>query len=250
MVIQPQDLKASARSFDEVYQLSTMTSLLDGVYVSDKTFSELKKQGDFGIGTFEHLDGELIAFDNEFYQLKSDGTANIVKDEDKSPFCSLTHFKTDLTYNIERPMTREEFEQLIKDLVRSENLFYAIRVDGVFKEMKTRTVSYQEEAIPMTEAVKVQPIFTFNDISGTLAGFWTPAYAQGIAVPGFHFHFIDDERTGGGHVFDYVIEQGKIQISTKTHMNLHLPETDAFLNANLSRSDLADELEKTEGMAE
>lgn len=118
---------------DEVYQLSTMTSLLDGVYESDKTFAELKKFGDFGIGTFNHLDGELIAFDNAFYQLK-DGTAKRVQPEDKSPFCSLAHFSEDITYTAEGPLAKPELEDLIKDLVRSENLFYAIRVDGVFKK--------------------------------------------------------------------------------------------------------------------
>ncbi|GER67204.1 alpha-acetolactate decarboxylase [Weizmannia acidilactici] len=234
------------RPMDEVYQLSTMTSLLDGVYESDMTFAELKKFGNFGIGTFNHLDGELIAFDNEFYQLK-DGTARRVRPEDSSPFCSLTHFTTDITYKVDGPLTRPELEELIKDLVRSENLFYAIRVDGVFKQMNTRTVSYQEKPVPMTEAVKSQPVYSFEDIKGTLAGFWTPIYAQGIAVAGFHFHFIDDGRTGGGHVFDYVLDYGTIQISKKTHLNLQLPETEGFLNANLSRANLADELEKTEG---
>lgn len=179
---------------DEVYQLSTMTSLLDGVYESDKTFAELKKFGDFGIGTFNHLDGELIAFDNAFYQLK-DGTAKRVQPEDKSPFCSLAHFSEDITYTAEGPLAKPELEDLIKDLVRSENLFYAIRVDGVFKKMNTRTVSYQEKPVPMTEAVKSQPVYSFENTKGTLAGFWTPMFAQGIAVAGFHLHFIDDKRT-------------------------------------------------------
>ncbi|WP_018663891.1 acetolactate decarboxylase [Heyndrickxia acidiproducens] len=236
----------ATRSMNEVYQLSTMTSLLDGVYESDMTFAKLKKFGDFGIGTFNHLDGELIAFDNQFYQLKS-GTAKLVEPDDKSPFCSLTHFTTDITYKVDGPVTRVELENLIKDLVHSENLFYAIRVDGVFKDMKTRTVSYQDHPVPMTEAVKSQPVYSFQNIKGTLAGFWTPMFVQGIAVGGFHLHFIDDARTGGGHVFDYVLDYGTIQISKKTNMNLELPETEAFLNANLSRSDLADELEKTEG---
>ncbi|MBP3040410.1 acetolactate decarboxylase [Bacillaceae bacterium Marseille-Q3522] len=239
-----------ARSLNEVYQFSTMTSLLDGVYETDMTFAQLKKHGDFAIGTFEHLDGELIAFDNQFYRLRSDGTASPVNPDDKSPFCSFTHFQSDITYQVDETLTHLELEELIKSLFKSENLFYAIRIDGTFKEMKTRTVSYQEKPVPMTEAVKVQPVFSFMNIPGTMVGFWTPAYAQGIAVAGFHLHFIDDHRTGGGHVFDYVLEKGSIQICQKTHLNLQLPETKAFLNANLSRENLLDELEKTEGSAD
>lgn len=56
----------------QIYQVSTMTSLLDGVYDGDFELSEIPKYGDFGIGTFNKLDGELIGFDGEFYRLRSD----------------------------------------------------------------------------------------------------------------------------------------------------------------------------------
>ncbi|MCG8399306.1 acetolactate decarboxylase, partial [Bacillus atrophaeus] len=91
----------------------------------------------------------------------------------------------------------------------------------VFKKVKTRTVELQEKPYePMVEAVKSQPIFDFNDIKGTIVGFWTPQYAHGIAVSGFHLHFIDEERNAGGHVFDYEIEECTVQISQKLNMNL------------------------------
>ena len=52
-----------------------MVSLLDGIYDGDFYMSEAKEHGDFGIGTFNRLDGELIGFDGEFYRLRSDGKA-------------------------------------------------------------------------------------------------------------------------------------------------------------------------------
>jgi len=36
---------------------------------------ELKRNGDFGIGTFNALDGEMIGLDGAFYQIKVDGVA-------------------------------------------------------------------------------------------------------------------------------------------------------------------------------
>ena len=89
---------------------------------------------------------------------------------------------------------------------------------------------------------KSQPIFSFENTEGTLAGFWTPDYAQGIGVAGFHLHYIDDERSGGGHVFDYVIENCTIQICQKAHMHLALPETADFMAAELSRENLEDNI--------
>ncbi|MTT30777.1 acetolactate decarboxylase [Terrilactibacillus sp. BCM23-1] len=236
------------KSYDTVYQVSTMLSLLDGVYEGETTFGDLKHHGDFGIGTFDRLDGELIGFDNEFYRVRGDGTATPLVDADRSPFCSMTYFKPEITHKVEQTMSKREIEELIMDLVPSENLFYAVRFDGVFKQVKTRTVVYQEKPyVPMSEAVESQPIFTFNNVKGTMVGFWTPMYAHGIAVGGFHLHFIDENRTSGGHVFDYAIDNCTIQINKKPEMKLHLPQDEGFLNANLNRPEMEAEMKKTEG---
>lgn len=235
------------KDYGEVFQLSTMTSLLDGVYDGAMNFDEFKQYGDFGIGTFDHLDGELIGFDNQFYRLRGDGTATPLQSSDSTPFCSLTYFKPQQSKTFVEALNKVDFEKEIEKLVPSSNLFYAFRIDGVFKEVSTRTVAYQEKPVPMTEAVKTQPVFHFEDIEGTIVGFWTPAFAQGIAVSGYHFHFIDKERQGGGHVMDYVLDHGVVQIDQKTHQSLYTPTTEAFLKANLSRKDLEQEIKVTEG---
>ncbi|CAM3201333.1 acetolactate decarboxylase [Sporolactobacillus spathodeae] len=236
-----------AKDFGEVFQLSTMTSLLDGVYDGAMSYDEFKMHGDFGIGTFDHLDGEMIGFDNQFYRLRGDGTATPLQSTDMTPFCSLTYFKPQQSKTFEEPLDKAAFEKELQKLVPSSNLFYAFRIDGVFKEVSTRTVAYQEKPVPMTEAVKSQPVFHFKNVAGTIVGFWTPAFAQGIAVSGYHFHFIDKNRQGGGHVMNYVLDHGTVQIDQKTHQSLYTPTTEAFLKANLSRDDLEKEIKVTEG---
>lgn len=231
----------------EVFQLSTMTSLLAGVYEGAMNYNQIKEHGDFGIGTFEHLDGEMIGFDNKFYRLRGDGTATPLKPEDKTPFCSLTHFRPQIKKNFDKPLNKAEFEQELHRLVPSDNLFYAYRIDGVFREVRTRTVAYQEKPVPMTEAVKTQPVFDFENRKGTIVGFWTPAFAQGIAVAGYHFHFIDEEKQGGGHVLDYVLDHGTLLIDQKTHQSLYTPDTESFLKTDLARNDLEKEIQVTEG---
>ena len=53
----------SAQHPDSVlYQTSLMSALLSGVYEGTTTIADLLKHGDFGLGTFNELDGELIAF--------------------------------------------------------------------------------------------------------------------------------------------------------------------------------------------
>ncbi len=177
------ELETKQKTDHDIYQTSTMLALLDGLYDGVVAFKELQKHGDFGLGTFDQLNGEMIAFDGEFYHLLPDGTAHRVKPEETTPFSTVTFFREDFTYTIDHPMHREELEALLLKLFPSRNLFYAFRMDGTFREVKTRTVPHQVKPYkPFIEATKSQPTFSFNDASGVITGFWTPAYAQGIGV--------------------------------------------------------------------
>ena len=46
-----------------VFQCSLMSALLAGVYDGELTVRELLQHGDFGLGTFNSLDGEMIIVD-------------------------------------------------------------------------------------------------------------------------------------------------------------------------------------------
>ncbi|MDV3301034.1 acetolactate decarboxylase [Mycobacterium avium] len=56
----------------EIFQTSTMGALLDGVYEGNVTVRELLRHGDFGLGTFNRLDGEMLVLDGVCYQLRAD----------------------------------------------------------------------------------------------------------------------------------------------------------------------------------
>ncbi|TCS77769.1 acetolactate decarboxylase [Pectinatus cerevisiiphilus] len=239
-------MNAKSRLYGEIYQVSTMSALLDGVYDGVLNHAQLAVHGNFGIGTFDHLDGELIGFDGNFYHLR-DGLATPMEDLDTTPFCTVTYFNPQIKYSYNKPATKSDFEKILKNLVPSENLFYAICIEGTFKKVSTRTVSYQKEYVPMTKAINAQQTIEFENVKGKIVGFWTPFYAQGIAVAGYHFHFIDDELKRGGHVFDYVTDSVNISIDQKSHMNLYTPDAKSFLEAKLSRDDLMNEIKITEG---
>ena len=59
----------------DIFQVSVMSALLDGVYDGEMTIGELLTHGDFGLGTFDALDGELLVLDGEAHQLHADGGA-------------------------------------------------------------------------------------------------------------------------------------------------------------------------------
>ncbi len=232
----------------EVYQYSTISALLDGVYDGDATVADILQHGDFGLGTFNHLDGEMVILDGVCYRLRADGTATRAAPTDRTPFAAVTRFHRDFEIAIAARTDRAAVTAAIDDRISSTNLIYAIRVTGHFAVLHTRTVMEQSKPYPpLTQATEGQAETRFTDVSGTLVGFRTPDFEQGISVAGYHLHFLNEDRTAGGHVLDFVLERGEIAVSGASQMHLSLPTTGAFLDAHLSADDMGDQIAKAEG---
>ncbi len=231
----------------EIFQSSTMTALLDAVYDGGLTYGELADHGDFGVGTFNELDGEMVAVDGRFFQLRSDGTATPVTADERTPFAAVTFFRGDTHRRLDGPMDLDEIEALLDGLVPSTNLFYAVRIDGRFSSVVTRTVARQHRPYrPLVEVTRTQVETTFADLSGTVVGFRCPDYAQGVTVAGYHLHFIDDSRTRGGHVLGFTLDGGRLAVDQDADLHVEVPDTPDFPAADLAGRDVAAEIEATE----
>lgn len=236
------------RHGNEVYQTSTMGALLDGVYDGDVTIRELLRHGNFGLGTFNGLDGEMLVLDGVCYQLRADGSARAADLNQRTPFAVVTWFDADRKFGVSAPVDRAELKARIDESLPSTNLIVAVRVTGDFSEIRTRTVSEQHRPYrPFTEATQDQQVVTFTDATGTLAGFRMPDYEQGVSVAGYHSHFIDNERAHGGHALDYRLTKGIVEIGVRSDLHLSLPRTPEFLAAELHKSDVDAQIRRTEG---
>lgn len=232
----------------EVFQFSTIGALLEGVYDGDVTVAELLHHGDFGLGTFNHLDGEMVILDGICYRLCADGTARLAAPTDRSPFAAITRFHTDFGIDITTRTGRAAVIEAIDRQIESPNLIYAIKVTGRFAELHTRTVMAQTPPYPpLTQATETQAETLFHDVTGTVVGFRTPDFEQGIAVAGYHLHFLNTDRTGGGHVLDFTLEHGQIAVGGASQLHLSLPTSGAFLDAQLSGTGLDERINKAEG---
>lgn len=239
--------KHSQTAAAEVYQTSTMAALLDGIYDGDVTIAELLTHGDFGLGTFNHLDGEMVVLDGVCHHLRSDGSASVAAPDDRTPFAAVTWFTPETTIPVPARTSRQDIVALIDDAIKTANLIQAIRIEGTFAAVKTRTVEAQTPPYPpMTQATANEPITEFHDVAGTLAGYRTPDYEQGISVAGYHLHFINQPKTHGGHSLDFEVDHGQIAISTSSELHLSLPRTRAFLDANMSMANIAEQIHQTE----
>jgi acetolactate decarboxylase len=237
-------------SFDpgEIFQTSTMGALLDGVYEGNVSIRELLRHGDFGLGTFNSLDGEMLVLDGVCYQLRGDGSATVADLDELTPFAAVTRFHPDHAIQISEPCDRAGLKTLIDESLDSTNLMVAVRVAGDFSVVRTRTVTKQQRPYrPFTAATQEQHEVTFADVTGTLAGFRMPDYEQGISVAGYHSHFIDEDRRHGGHALDYRLVSGTVDISVRSELQLSLQRTPQFLRANMDSADIDGQIRQTEG---
>jgi alpha-acetolactate decarboxylase len=240
--------RAESDHDSEVYQFSTISALLEGVYDGDVTVAEILRHGDFGLGTFNHLDGEMVILDGVCYRVRADGTASRAAPTDRSPFAAVTRFHSDFEMSISSRTNRAGVISEIDRRIESPNLMYAVRITGRFRELHTRTVMEQKQPYPpLTQATEDQAETVFTDVTGTVVGFRTPDFEQGISVAGYHLHFLNDDRTGGGHILDFVLEDGQVALSGASQMHLSLPTSGTFLGARLSGADLAERINKAEG---
>lgn len=222
-----------------IYQCSLMSALLSGVYEGQTTMADLLSHGDFGLGTFNELDGEMIAFNSEVYQLRADGSAREANPQQKTPFAVMTWFRPQYSLRIDKRVSRRALHDIIDSKIPSDNVFCALRIDGLFHHAHTRTVPRQTPPYrAMTDVLDDQPVFRFNGREGVLVGFRTPQHMQGINVAGYHEHFITDDRRGGGHLLDYQLEKGELTFGEIHRLAIDLPADRAFLGANLHPDNL------------
>lgn len=234
----------------ELVQISTINALIKGIYEGDMTMGELRGLGSFGIGTFNELDGEMVAMDGTVYQVTSDGKVHVAPDTVKTPFACVTHFQADSTTPSVNAASYEALQEMIDGGLPSENLFYAVKISGEFPQMKVRSVPRQTAPYrPLTEVVKDQTVFDYKDTSGTLIGFRCPEYVQGVNVADYHVHFLSADKTQGGHVLGFKLKDGTVEVDNLPHFRLILPQDKEFLEADLSeRGD--DAIHKVEKLTE
>ncbi len=227
------------------YQISTSAALVQGVYDGAVSSRTLLANGDFGLGTFEHLDGEMVVLDGIIYQVRGDGSVQRRQDDFQIPFAVVSRFQPEENFDVHAVGSLNDLERACDPRRESDNLFYALRVDGVFERMHTRAVKATGEGTTLVAAARTQPEFHFKDIEGTLVCIWSPRYSSSFSIPGYHFHFISKDRTKGGHVLDCSGKALCVGIQMLCEYDVRLPETGSFLKENLA-VDTTKDLQKAE----
>ncbi len=232
---------------DVLYQVSTIDALMQGVYDGVQPVGEIRRHGDFGIGTFDALDGEMIVLDGVIYQARADGHISTAADSQTAPFATVTYFDRDHTASTDRPMNLSVFSSEMGEKLPTGNMVYAVRMHGTFPFMKVRAIPAQHKPYPtLATASANQSVYTYTDTTGTVVGFYTPVFFKGINVAGYHLHFISDDRKTGGHILDLTVpEHTTVEYDITPGFAMALPTSGDFTGVNLSQ-DLSSDLARIE----
>jgi len=235
---------------NKIYQVSTLQALALGYSRAVITAEELIKEGDTGLGTFEDVNGEMIVMDGHCYRADENGSVTEVARNTGVPFAAVANFYGEQQFPLENmpniDSIREELTRKIEEKF-GLNSMHIVRIEGHFEKVDARSESpYRAHHVTLKEVLSQnQKAFLFENISGTLVGVYFPDYMDGINMPGWHLHFLSDDRTKGGHVFDVSIRDGIAKVDKISRMIIEIPKEPAFDTYSL-KQDLQKEIKSIE----
>jgi acetolactate decarboxylase len=235
------------RDVDTLYISAPVNALVDGIYREDKMLAQVREQGDFGLGTFNDLDGELLLLGGIAYQVTGTGQVNRPGDDVRTPFACVTFFR-EMTFDEPNHgiQSYDELMKLLDNIIPSPNMMYALWIDGDFEYIRTRSVPKQEHFRPLVEVTRDQPVFDMHGVSGTMAGFYTPEFMSSLNVPGVHLHFLSEDRTFGGHLLECRAVRLRVGVQILRRLKMDLPASLEYLTADFKKRDTAADLARAE----
>lgn len=228
-----------------IFQVSTSSALVQGVYQGCVCVDDVLRHGDFGLGTFDSLDGEMIVLDGKCFQARSDGTVMLADGDELTPFAVITKFTADETDHLARVDSWSDLTQQLDRHRQSDNSFLGIRITGTLDRLQLRAACKSESGVALVDATAHQSEFIREGVCGTLVGFWSPPFSGAVSIAGYHLHFISDDHELGGHVLGLAASDLKVEIHRINDLHLAIPETKEFLDAEL-RVDNADAIHAVE----
>ena len=211
----------------EVYQISTISSLLAGGYDGDTTVGELLHHGNFGLGTFNGVDGEMMVLDGKVYRGTVDGRAQLVASSELTPFAVVVTLRPrpQASSPVAAGQSLEQLEAALDALPYSASRVLAARVDGQFRAITIRSEPKQQPPYrSLVDVIKAQQgVHTLEGVDGALIGFRFPTAASSVNVPGWHFHFLTADRTRGGHVLGLTTGSGLARLEEFSELRIRFP---------------------------
>ena len=241
---------AQTQERDDIAQLSTLTALVSGDFYGSMTVNDLMSHGDFGLGCFNAVDGEMIVVDGVCYQALGDGSVRKADPNETVPFATLCKFNDDFAKKTGDCANLDALKKSLDTAVaeHSKNGMYAVKIHTKYPTIHVRSETKQKEPYqPLDKALETsQTEFNYKDVSGTLVCFYFPDYMSKLNSSGWHVHFISDDGTKGGHVLDVSLKDTNAHFDEASEFTMLVPDTESFKKAGINNvgQDSIDKAEK------
>lgn len=186
------------------------------------------------------------------YRATADGNVTVMSPEDGVAFGTVAKFDT--TVPVEKLENISSIEVLKEKLApyveKNPNIFYMLKATGTFGKMHVRSCHACEKPYPtLSEAASHQKEFQYQNVSGSVIAVYCPPYVEGINLPGWHFHFLSQDKTTGGHILGLQADSLSLQLNPILDWELLLPENPEFASRDLCENLSAKTAAAVEGNA-
>lgn len=238
---------ASSSDRDSLVQFSLLAALAADDYTGTVPLRDVLAAGNFGVGTFDQLDGEMIVLNGKMFQALADGTVRRPDLNHTTPYATVTRFAMDGRIDKLSCASLDDLDAQLDRKLPRRNLPYALRIRGLITSLTIRSVRAQTPPFePLVDVVKSQATWEHRDLRGTLVGIRCPAWMGTINVSGYHWHFLSDDQKVGGHLLACEFSDGTLEYDECTAVLIHLPQTtefDSFDAQSVSEADI-DQVER------
>ena len=236
---------------ESLFQVATLQSLMVGCYDGFISVGELRRHGDIGIGTFHCIDGEMTILDGVVYQAMGDGTMRVAPDSVTVPFATATYFDADIVACVPPFEDLQALGHHLDSIIVSvgRNQIYMLQMPVEAQALTVRSeISQTPPFRPLAETMaEAQREFSYENVRGMLVAIYFPPFFKAENTPGWHYHFVSDDRLTGGHVLALksAAEEMEAELDATPYFHMYLPEDRKFNETDLT-PDLSREIKKVE----
>jgi acetolactate decarboxylase len=208
---------------DAIFQYSTMIDLVNGKFEGTLTQAEYKSHGDFGIGTYNGVNGEMVYYEGIPYRVSFEGPVVVPPTDYLIPFANTKFFVADSSFSVNVVTDDDTLKNNLLTTLLANDKPAAIKISGQFTYLKTRSVPKQSPPYgSIYDVIAQQNTFDLPNSTGTIVGFWMPEKLNNLNFPGYHFHYLNSDFTAGGHVLEFELKSGTVEIDFASEVIVQL----------------------------
>ncbi len=203
-----------------IHVIGSYKNLLDNKLKGLLKYKEIKPLGNFGLGTFDFVDGEMIALDGNFYRANEEGDLTLAEDTRHCPFaivCQFNEQKAEQTE--ENDISLKDFQKKLLNIRKwhpTQSIAMAIKIDIAADWIEYRSEENSDEKASFDHVISQEKRHRHEQQAGTLVGFYFDNSLNDLTSSEFHFHYVNANKSKGGHLYDCHLQHATAYIQYYT----------------------------------